>query len=74
MYPVYNTFDFLSSSLSNFFQSISPHISKPQAKNLAYIILASIDANSIITSSVASHFKGDLSFNKPESNERRIRR
>ena len=38
------------------------------------MILASIDANSIITSSVASHFKGDLSYNKPESNERRIRR
>ena len=71
---VYNTFDSLSSSLSNFFLSFSPHISKPQAKNLSYIILASIDANSIITSSVASHFKGGLSYNKPESNERRIRR
>ena len=50
------------------------HISKPQASNLAYITIGATNANSIITSSIASHFKGNLSLNKAESNERRIRR
>lgn len=74
MNKLYNTFSELSSSLAKFFLSISSNISKPQAFNLAYFIIASNDANSIITSSVASKFKGILSKNMPESNERRIRR
>ena len=71
---VYNNFDEISTSLSNSFLNLSNNLSKPQAKNLAYAIVAATDANSIVTSTVASHFKGSLSFNKPESNERKLRR
>lgn len=74
MNKLYNTFDEISSNLANSFLAISDSISKPQAFNLAYTVIGATNSNSIITSSIASQFKGSLSQNMPESNERRIRR
>lgn len=74
MNKLYNTFDDISSSLANSFLQFSNSISKPQAFNLAYSIIGATNSNSIITSSIASQFKGTLSQNMPESNERRVRR
>ena len=69
---VYNNFDDTTSKLAKFFLKISNNIAKPQARNLAYLVISAIDSNSIINSELASSFKNNLSLNKPESNEKRI--
>ena len=58
----------------HFFLEVSPCLSIPQAKNLSLIIESMIESSSIITSNIASVFKGNFKLNKPESNEKRVYR
>lgn len=74
MSKLYNTFESISSDLANYLKESSNNISKPQAYNLSYIVIVVIQANSIIASKVALNFKGTLSNNKPDSNEKRVKR
>ena len=74
MSKLYNTFESISSDLANYLKESSNNISKPQAYNLSYIVIGAIQANSIIASKVALNFKGTLSNNKPDSNEKRVKR
>ena len=62
----------ISSSLRNFFKKFS--ISKPLLKNLCYIILAMISAESVVTSDFSRKLKDNFSLIHLESIERRFRR
>lgn len=71
---LYNTQADITSQLTNIFLEASPILSLPQARNLAIIIEAMIEASSIITSKIAYKLKGDFKENKPDSNQKRIYR
>ena len=71
---LYNNQEQITTNLKNFFLEISPCLSIPRAKNLALIIESMIESSSIITSNIASIFKGIFKFNKPESNQKRVYR
>lgn len=62
----------IASSLRNFFKKFS--ISKPLLKNLCYIILAMISAESVVTSDFSRKLKDNFSLIHLESIERRFRR
>lgn len=62
----------IASSLRNFFKNFS--ISKPLLKNLSYIIIAMISAESVVTSDFSRKLKDDFSLIHLESIERRFRR
>lgn len=62
----------ISSSLCNFFQKFP--LSKPLLKNLSYIIIAMISAESVVTSDFSRKLKDDFSLIQLESIERRFRR
>ena len=74
MYTLYNDFDNISTLLADYFFNCSNNISKPQAFHLAYITLGTSLSNSVLSSNVSLEFKGNLSFNKPDSNEKRVKR
>ena len=74
MNKLYNTFETISTDLANYLRESSNNISKPQAYNLAYIVVGAIQSNSITASKVSLNFKGFLSNNKPDSNEKRVKR
>ena len=70
---VYNTQDKVSSSFQKFFSNIF-YLSKPHLKNLSFIIIAMISAESIVSSDMARKLKGHFSLINLESIERRFRR
>lgn len=69
----YNTQDKISSSFQKFFSNIF-NLSKPHLKNLSFIIIAMISAESIVSSDMARKLKDAFSLINLESVERRFRR
>lgn len=69
---LYNTIQDISSNLTNFFQYINLPISKPHLKFLPDILIALINAESIVTSDISKHINY-LNIND-DSIQRKIRR
>lgn len=69
----YNTQDKISSSFQKFFSNIF-NLSKSHLKNLSFIIIAMISAESIVSSDMARKLKDAFSLIHLESVERRFRR
>ncbi len=69
----YYTQEKIASSLREFLNKISS-ISKPHLKNISYIIIAMICAESVVTSNLSKKLNDDFSLVHLESIERRFRR
>lgn len=72
MSKFYNIYDNISTDLSNFFDSLNLHIDKRNLKILVSTIISMIQAESVVTSKLATSFNSASSSSNSSSNEKTL--
>ena len=74
MNKLYNTQDDFATKISNFLHFVYPNIRKSILNFLPYVLIAIINAESLVASDIANKLKGKFKLIKKSSNVKRIRR